>query len=285
MIRVEAQKEPPVDQRERFLRLVAAIAESWAWIVLVPLIITVATYAYLQSKSVYASEAILRLSSEEVLILKSGRVFAAEVAKSIATGIVDTSSVSLNVTSVPAKDDLYQVSVSASSPGEANAVAQGLISSLIASTKLNKERAEALDEQLVRLKSTKVKLSESLDRVNKIYDNTISLVNEQDPGGASQLGNLGASLALLVDEIAKNGNEIANVETALKGTFTGADVILAPTDAAPVAKNIGPFVTLAFVLSLTLVLIVVLVRDALRGTQASATVTRIRRAIVPSLTT
>ena len=233
MIRVAAQKEPAVDQRERFLRLVAAIAQSWVWIVLVPLTMTVATYAYLQSKSVYASETILRLSSEEVLILKSSRVFGAEVEKSIATGIVDTSSTTLRVTPVPAKDDLYQVSVSASSPVEANAVAQGLISSLIASTKLNKERAEALGEQLVILQNTKVKLSQSLDRVNKIYDKTISLVNEQDPAGASQLGNLGASLALLVDEIAKNGNAIASVETALKGTFTGADVILAPTEPAP----------------------------------------------------
>ena len=89
MIRVAAQKEPAVDQRERFLRLVAAIVESWVWIVLVPLTMTVATYAYLQSKSVYASETILRLSSEEVLILKSSRVFGAEVEKSIATGIVD----------------------------------------------------------------------------------------------------------------------------------------------------------------------------------------------------
>ena len=83
MMAVERKNsKPDVGERERFFALLATVAESWKLVLVVPLLIGALTFVYLATRpSLYRSDAILRLSKDELVVLKSDRVFGAESKK------------------------------------------------------------------------------------------------------------------------------------------------------------------------------------------------------------
>lgn len=263
-------------QRERFWALIAPIINAWKAVILVPLLMGLATFVYFYSITKYRSESILRLGLEDVTILKSDRVLATVVDKAIATSIAEQASdVSLDVFHLSNDGDLYKVSVYLRSSTGADVVLSDVVDSLINVTKPTKERAEYIGAQLAILQEQKTRLVDSLNRINRAHDNMAS-PDAAASNGAASLSYIGEPFSALVGGLAATETAIANAEMQLKGTFTGADVILAPTEAFRVPNTIGPFVTLAAVIGFALASLGALVRDAWLRANDNANIHRIR---------
>ena len=82
MITASKDGKEPADQSEIFLGYLATIMELWKIILIIPLLVGALTYVYLAARpALYRSDAVLRLTKDAVVVLKSGRVFGAAVKK------------------------------------------------------------------------------------------------------------------------------------------------------------------------------------------------------------
>jgi hypothetical protein len=245
---------------ERFTHHLRAIAAKWEVIFIVPLLVGAITYLYFSSgPDLYRSNAVLRLSPEEVIILKSPRVFGAAL-KSVR--LEPNASATVAVVSLDSPD-AYQVTVSANSAARAAAILQEMIAMLPDETMPSAATQDRLEHRLGVLKDSVASLSAALEGMNSVFAKVVH--SDATADSLSSSGDFGQSFAVLAASIAAKDLEIAAVQAAQQPTFTADDVILPPTvPVNPIARTVGPFVTLAIVLVFAILLAFVLFAAALR---------------------
>ena len=276
------------DQNEKLLGLVATIVESWKLLLIVPLLVGALAYLSLAARpSLYRSEAVLRLSKDEVVILKSGRVFGAAVKKlggsdsreTVASVAVTSASASVPAAALDSSDD-YTVAVTYNSAAGAASILQEMIDKLSAETMPSEFDRTRLESRIKVLDEAQGNIVKSIAKANETYDRAVQGKSTSD--FLDFAGQHGQSVAQLTEVLAQNDEAIAAAKAELQPTFRPDDVIQPPsTPSIAVARSISPFATLMLVLSFGLLLVFVLVRDALRKETDSPNLTRVRRMLLP----
>lgn len=218
------------------------------------------TYLYFSSgPDLYRSDAVLRLSTEEVIILKSPRVFGAALKR---VRLEPNASATVAVVALDSPDT-YQVTVSANSAARTAAILQEMIAILPDETMPSDATQARLEHRLGVLKDSVASLSAALEGMKSVYAQVVH--GDATANSLSSSGDFGQSFAILAASIAAKDLEIATAQAAQQPTFTADDVILPPTvPVNPIARTVGPFVTLAVVLAFAAVLAFVLTSAALR---------------------
>jgi hypothetical protein len=279
MIENNTQGEQEQAQMERFLGMIATIAESWLLILLPTLLVGAGVYFLFEMRpEFYRSESVLKLSKYDLIVLKSARVYGLQVDKAKEAGISNNpDDIALSIFPLDSPD-VYNIGVIWDSPNAARSVLQGIVDMMLVETKPTEELRHQLDARLAILEGERERLVKSLERINSLYDRVSA--STLDANLTAMMGNFGSSFTPMVAAISANETEIAEVRDLLDGTFSAGDVIQAPTlpDKA-VPRTKGPFVILAMALTLAFLLVLVLVRGALMGTLESTNRRRIRNAL------
>ena len=290
MITTRKDGKETADQYEIFLGYLATVVKSWKLILIVPALIAALSYVYLSARpNLYRSDAVLRLTKDDVVVLKSGRVFGEAVKKigaanspgvpAPAAMVVTSASASVALTTLDSRDD-YNVSVTYNSAAGAAAILQEAIDRLPAQTLPSAFDRARLEDRIKALSEAQDNIAKSLAKMNDIYDRAITGEPTTDSIGLG--ADYGLSVAQLMATFAKNNEDLGTARSELQSTFGPADVIQAPTvPTLAVARSISPFVTLMFVLSFGVLLVFVLVRAALNDAKSSPNLTRVRRALLP----
>jgi hypothetical protein len=290
MITASKDGKEPVDQSEVFLGYLATIMESWKIILIIPLLVGALTYVYLAARpAVYRSDAVLRLTKDAVVVLKSGRVFGAAVKKvgsaqssdaPAPASVVVASASAVPVTGALDSRDNYNVSVTYNSGAGAAAILQEVIDTLPGATMPSTFNRTRLEERVKLLTEAQENITKSLKNMNAIYDRLAT--GEPTPGSLGFGGDYGESVAQLMATLGKNNEDLGTAKEDLQPTFVADDVIQPPTvPGSAVARSVSPFVTLAVVLSFAVLLVLVVLRDVLKNATTSPNLIRVRRALLP----
>jgi hypothetical protein len=279
MIENNTQGEQEQAQMERFLGMIATIAESWLLILLPTLLVGAGVYFLFEMRpEFYRSESVLKLSKYDLIVLKSARVYGLQVDKAKEAGISNNpDDIVLSVFPLDSPD-VYNIGVIWDSPDAARSVLQGVVDTMLVETKPTEEMRRELEAKLAILSEEHERLVQSLERINKLYDRISS--STLDASLTAMMGNFGSSFTPMVSAISGNETQMQAVREALDGSFAIGDVIQTPTlpDKA-VPRTKGPFVILAMALTLAFLLVLVLARGALMGTRESTNLRRIRNAL------
>ena len=205
MITAKKDGKEPSDQHEVFLGYLATIVESWKLILIVPALIAAMSYVYLAARpSLYRSDAVLRLTKNDVVILKSGRVFG-EAAKKTGTAdspdsppsaaiVVTSASASVALATLDSRDD-YSVAVTYGSPEGAAAIIQDMIARLPAETVPSEFDRARLEGRIKVLSEAQENIARSLAKMNETYDRIAKAEPTADSLGFA--GEYGQSVAQL----------------------------------------------------------------------------------------
>ena len=289
MITASKDRKEPVDQSEVFLGYLATMMESWKILLIIPLLVGALTYVYLAARpALYRSDAVLRLTKDSVVILKSARVFGAAVKKvgaqssdaAAQASIVLASASAVPVTGALDSRDNFNVSVTYNSAAGAAAILQEAIDTLPAATMPSAFNRARLEERVKLLTEAQENIAKSLKNMNAIYDRLAA--GDPAPGSLGFGGDYGESVAQLMATLANNNEDLGSAKEDLQPAFVADDVIQAPTvPGSPIARSISPFVTLAVVLSFAVLLVLVVLRDMLKNAANSPNLVRVRRALLP----
>lgn len=274
---------------DKFLGHVATALESWR-LVLLPAILVgigVSLFFYLQPR-VFESSAILTLANEDLIVLKSSRVFDKAAEAAVEAGFAkNTEDVKLQIVSVSnvprtaqtGNTDSYQVSLTLPSAEGAAKILGDMIELLVEATKPTESEKTRLEIRLAELKKAHENLSQSLDKISKLYDLAPGEAGA-DTRANSPMDNLGQSSVALADAITSKTDEIFKTQDALRGSFIPNDVLQPPTiPKKPLERVAGPFVVLAVALTMAFFLVFALARAALIAATNSENMQRIRRVI------
>lgn len=290
---LKAQKEDWSDDAafDKFLGIVATALESWR-LILIPAIVVglgVSLLFYLEPR-MFESTAILRLTDDDLIVLKSSRVFGKGAEEAVEAGLArDTESIAFRAVAVSTTPrnanvqtdtkDSYQVSLTLPSSEGAAKILKGMIDTLLVLTRPDEEEKARLEVRLAELNKARENLVQSLDKLTKLYDVSLSGAGADSSAGGP-MDNLGQSSAALSKEITAKTDEIFKTEDSLKGSFTEKDVLQPPTaPKKPLERVTAPFVTLAVALTLAFFLGLALIRAAMTAATNSENMRRIRRAI------
>ena len=238
--------------------LLVALAKYWLLLVLIPAITGFLTYAYLASRPFqFRSDAILKLSKEEVVILKSAKVFGASLQKvrgSVAKGITGPASILVAPVDNP---DTYDVAVIFGSGKGATAILNDVILTLTTKTGPTEYDRLKIEDFLKFLEETRNSLRASLRKINEEPAAT------PNSSAATNFEGFGESVTALITLLQKNYVDTDATKRALRPTFVLDDVLAPPSEvSSPLPRPLSPFVTLACVLSFGTLLVMVLLWES-----------------------
>lgn len=277
---------PDADNEEiSLLDLLVAVAENWLLIVCAPVLLGIlgAAVLWFTAPSQFESEALLRISAEDSVMLRSARVLDTPQLNNALSvyygGPLSTARarfVEERLGIAKLQDpDLYRVTVRAGSPNDAHLLLTTIIGSLVDNSVPTPLQQQRMELRRGQVETSLDELESSLDRLNRLADN--SLATDRTLADIA-LGELGQSIVAILGNIESRRLELFNIEQALVGSVTQDDIIQPPTlpDGA-LSRGLVTPVMLIIVGTGFLMIIVAFIRTGFRNARSKETVDKINR--------